>query len=339
MRQQRGEDELGQRLEGGAGLLLEVGLAPDAQRLRVGPQRLTGGGDGGVDRRGRPEVDEPDRAPARRRDDPGGIVRRPPGPPAVLGLEVEDVEPGDLDQDGIAGQGRADPVRLDPGVVARRPARDLPQLAGQLALALGEPGQLPGAVLLLAGPGDGERPGGQRVADVAQLADELGCGGVLGGAGQQGALGQRLLGEALAVEGPAGRVLRRRGVVGVGHGQGERTVETGYLLGLEEGQLVALGEGRQDVHDVSQAGAAGAVEGAHRIRPLPLLHLEGRQVVQALGHVGVVGPELRFSDREAAAVERLGLGGPALPLVQARQVVQALGHDRGGRARASPPGS
>ena len=50
-------------------------------------------------------------------------------------------------------------------------------------------------------------------------------------------------------------------------------------------------------------------------------------------------PSLLLPDRQAAAVERLGLGVPALGLVQDRQVVQASRPRRGGRARASLPGS
>ena len=68
---------------------------------------------------------------------------------------------------------------------------------------------------------------------------------------------------------------------------------------------------------VRQSGSASAY------RPMALVQI--RQVVQAGGHVGVVAPAAS-PDRQAAAVERLGLGVPAHGLVQVRQVVQAGGH-------------
>ena len=91
-------------------------------------------------------------------------MRRLPPLLGTLGLEVEDIEPGDLDQDGLGGQGLADRVGLDPGVVASRPARDLAELLGQLPLLLVEPGQRPLAVILLAGLG------------VARVRAASGCG-------------------------------------------------------------------------------------------------------------------------------------------------------------------
>ena len=115
-------------------------------------------------------------------------------------------------------------------------------------------------------------------------------------------------------------------VVGAAQGQRQRAVEIVFIGGLQEGQLFLLGKGGQDADDVSQDRAAGAVGCFHRVEPLPLRHVEDRQVVQAVGHVGVVGPELRLDDLEAAFVERLGLRVPALVYVQARQVVQAGGH-------------
>ena len=242
-----------------------------------------------------------------------------------VGLEVKDVEPADLDQDGVDGQGLASRVGLDPGVVAFRPARDLAELLGQLPLLLVEPCQLPLAVALLAGPGGGEGQGGQAVADVAEPGHELGRGGVFAAAGQQGALGQRLLRQALAVEQPPGRPRRRRAVVGAAQCHRQRDVQIAFIGGLEEDQLFLLGEGGQDADDVSQDRAASAVGRFHRVGPVALRHVEEGQVVQAGGDSGVVGPELCFPDLEAALKERLGLRISALQVVQNRQVTQAGG--------------
>ena len=60
--------------------------------------------------------------------------------------------------------------------------------------------------------------------------------------------------------------------------------------------------------------------------------VEGRQVVEALGRVGVVRAQRLLADRQGAAAQRLGLGVPALGVVEGRQVVEAVG--RAGVVRA-----
>ena len=54
--------------------------------------------------------------------------------------------------------------------------------------------------------------------------------------------------------------------------------------------------------------------------------IQGRKVLQARGHIGMVGAERLFPDRKRSPVERLGLGVVALVLVQQGQTVQASGH-------------
>ena len=54
--------------------------------------------------------------------------------------------------------------------------------------------------------------------------------------------------------------------------------------------------------------------------------IECRQVVEARGHVGVLRPQSLLLDRQRPLVERLGLGIPALGMVNQPQVVEADGH-------------
>ena len=93
-------------------------------------------------------------------------------------------------------------------------------------------------------------------------------------------------------------------------------MEVALIVGLEEGELLGLGQGGQDAGDVAADDAALAVDGLGRLGPAPLGGGQDRQVVQAGGHVGVVAPQLLLPDLQAAAVERLGLGVPAHGLVQ-----------------------
>ena len=120
------------------------------------------------------------------------------------------------------GQGAADLVGGDPGIVAGGAADGLAQLPRQLPLLRREPVDLPEPVRLLAGPGLGQGQRGELVPHGRQLRDERGGGGVGAVAGQQGTLGQGLLRHGLAVEHPAGRAGHRREVVAPGQGQRAR---------------------------------------------------------------------------------------------------------------------
>ena len=286
VRQQRPEHPVGQRLQGRAQRGLDGRLAALAQSREVGLDGAADRGDVRLDHVGRTQVDQPDLAPARGRDDPRGIVRRAPSLLGPLGLEVEDVEPRDLDQDGVGGQGPADLLGRDPRVIAGGPAEVLAHLLGQLPLLRGESVELLAAFLLLAGLGAGQGQGGQLLPHGRQP----GGGGVVAVAGQQRALGQRLLGHRLAVEHPAGRAAHRLGVVAPRQGQREGPVELALIVGLEEGELLGLGQGGQDAGDVAADAAALAVDGLGRLGPAPLGGGQDRQVVQAGGHVGVVAP-------------------------------------------------
>ena len=130
VRQQRPEHAVGQRLQGRAQRGLERRLAALAESREVGLDGAADGGDVRLDHVGRTQVDQPDLAPARGRDNPRGIARRGPLLLGPLGLEVEDTEPRDLDQDGVGGQRPADLLGRDPRVIARGPASVLTQLLG-----------------------------------------------------------------------------------------------------------------------------------------------------------------------------------------------------------------
>ena len=288
VRQQRPEHPVGQRLQGRAQRGLDGRLAALAQRREVGLDGAADRGDVRLDHVGRTQVDQPDLAPARGRDDPRGIVRRPPSPLlGPLGLEVEDIEPSDLDQDGIGGQGPADLVGRDPRVIADGPAEVLAHLLGQLPLLRGEPVELPEA-FLPPGRAWGWPGSGRPVA--ARTAASRAAAGSSRSRASNAALGQRLLGHRLAVEHPAGRAAHRLGVVAPGHGQREGHVEMALIVGLEEGDLLGLGQGGQDAADVAADDAALAVDGPGRLGPAPQGGGQGRQVVQAQCHVGVVAP-------------------------------------------------
>ena len=142
------------------------------------------------------------------------------------------------------------------------------------------------AFLLLSGFGTGQGQGGQLLPHGRQP----GGGGVVAVAGQQRALGQRLLGHRLAIEHPAGRAAHRLGVVALCQGQREGRVEVALISGLEEGELLGLGQGGQDAGDVAADDAACAVDELGRLGPAPLGGGQARQVVQAQGHAGVVAP-------------------------------------------------
>ena len=92
----------------------------------------------------------------------GGVTMRGGG---------EDVEPGELDQDGVVGQGAADLLGGDPGIVAG----SLAQLPRQLPLARVEPGDVLESGRFLAWPGAGEAP-----AAGASCSPDLRCGGDAG---------------------------------------------------------------------------------------------------------------------------------------------------------------
>jgi len=231
VRQERPEHQGGQRLQGRVQRRFDLGLPPLAERGRIGLDGAADGGDGRLDRFGRAQVDQADLAPARGRDDPGGIVRREKlllGPP---GLEVGDPEPGDLDQDGLLGQGAADLVGGDPGVIAGGAADGLAQLPRQLPLLRHEPVDRREPVCFLAGPGLGQGQRGELVPHGRQLRHERGGGGVGAVPSQHSALGQGLLGHRLAVEHPAGRAIGRRGVVAPRQGQREGHLETRSIIG------------------------------------------------------------------------------------------------------------
>src|SRR5262249_5699445 len=133
---------------------------------------------------------------------------------------------------------------------------------------------------------------------------------------QQSALRQGLLRHCLAVEHPAGGSLPRRAVVGASQGQRQRAVKCSLIGGLEKGQLLVLGEGGQDADDVPQDRAAWPVKCFLSIDPSSLRRAEDRQVIQAGGYKGMVGPESVSLHLEAAFEERLGLTIPALVPVQ-----------------------
>ena len=149
-------------------------------------------------------------------------------------------------------------------------------------------------------------------------------------------------------------------------------MEGRFIGGFEEGQLLLLGEGRQDAADMPQEGTRAIdTSTASAQRPcsawraarlfrlsamvgwsaeLRLVDLQGvgdgsaaayRPIVWdrnarlfRLGGGGVVG-ELRLVDLQGASVERLGIRVTAHRLVEQRQVVQAE-RCRGGWRRASP---
>ncbi len=57
-----------------------------------------------------------------------------------------------------------------------------------------------------------------------------------------------------------------------------------------------------------------------------LIVIEPRQVVEAFGHIRVLGPKRLLPNRERPQVERLGLGVLALGVIEPRQVVEASGY-------------
>jgi hypothetical protein len=64
------------------------------------------------------------------------------------------------------------------------------------------------------------------------------------------------------------------------------------------------------------------------IQPLgvaALAEIQPRQVVEAGGDVGMIGPKRLLADCQAALVEGLGRGVAALVAIQRRQVVEAVG--------------
>ena len=281
VRQERRQHQLGQRLQRPAGLPLDLRLTALPKRRGIDLQDRAGGLDGLVDRLGRSQVDHPDLATTGRGNHPGRVTSGLP--PFLRGfrLEVEDVEPGDLDQHGVVGEGLADGVQVHPGIVAHRTARDLAQNLGQVPFLIVELGDPPLALVLLAGSGCGEGEGGEPAPDLAKLGDGLRRGRVLVASGQQGTLGERLLGQALAVDDPPGREGRGRGIGGLEPCQRERDVEGRFVGVFEEGQLLLLGEGRQDAAHMPQEGTACAIDASHCLSPTTLLGVEDRQVVQA----------------------------------------------------------